>query len=182
MKRFSYKSLNGWLIPNINYFKALQEHALQMEQEIDRLQEQLAVSGSRALQERAEKWAVEWQQKCIQVGELQKQLIEVESQKDSEIMRLQYQVEYLEQQLDIYQKAEKPGKHTIQRARDPKTGRFNSVPASDKPFQAWLMHQQGYSNSQIAYKLGISADTVARYIRKQKAERKPPEEQTILYG
>ena len=167
---FAYKNLDGWFMPGLGYFKKLQEHALQIEQELTELREQLAVSGSRALQERAEKWAVEWQQKCIQVGELQKQLIEMESQKDAEINRLTHEIEYLEQQLEIYQKAEHPNR--IQRGRDPKTGRFNtSIPASDKPSKAYLMHRQGYSTAQIAVKLGISGDSVKRYIRQEKARR-----------
>lgn len=169
---FAYKNLDGWFMPGSGYFRALQEHALQMEQELTKLREQLAVSGSRALQERAEKWAVEWQQKCIQVGELQKQLIEMESQKDAEINRLRHEIAYLEHQIEMYQRAENPGKGTISRERDPKTGRFNtSVPQSDKPFRAWMMDRQGYSTAQIAVKLGVSGDTVKRYIRQQNARR-----------
>lgn len=141
-----------------------------MEQELAKLREQLAVSGSRALQERAEKWASEWQVKCIEVGELKKELIELESQKNAEISRLGHEIEYLERQLEIYQKAEHPNR--IQRGRDPKTGRFNaSIPASDKPARAYLMHRQGYSTAQIAVKLGISGDSVKRYIRQEKAKR-----------
>lgn len=167
---FHYKRLDGWIVPGIAYLRELQEHALQMEQELAKLREQLAVSGSRALQERAEKWASEWQVKCIEVGELKKELIELESQKDAEINRLTHEIEYLEQQLEIYQKAEHPNR--TQRGRDPKTGRFNtSVPASDKPSRAYLMHRQGYSTAQIAVKLGISGDSVKRYIRQQKAAR-----------
>lgn len=170
---FTYKSLDGWLLPGTGYFKKLQEHALRMEREIAELKEQLAVSGSQALQKRAEKWSEEWQDKCIEVGELQKRLIELESQKDAEIMRLQYQVEHLEEQLEQYQRAENPVKKASQRGRDPKTGRFNtSIPASNKPFKAWLMKEQGYNTAQIAVKLGVSGDTVKRYIREQEADRK----------
>ena len=167
---FHYRRLDGWIMPGTGYLRELQDHALQMEQELAKLREQLAVSGSRALQERAEKWAVEWQQKCIQVGELQKQLIEMESQKNAEISRLGHEIEYLEQQLEMYQKAERPAR--TPRGRDPKTGRFNtSIPASDKPSKAYLMHRQGFDTAQIAVKLGISGDSVKRYIRQEKAKR-----------
>ena len=101
---------------------------------------------------------------------MKRQLIELESQKDAEIARLQYQVEYLEQQLSIYQQAENPQKKKP--ARDEQTGRFtSSVPDRDKPFRAWMMDQQGYGTAQIAAKLGVSADTVKRYVRSEKAMR-----------
>ena len=58
---FQYKSLDGWLMPGIAYFRKLQEHALQMERELAELKEQLAVSGNRALQDRAEEWSKQWQ-------------------------------------------------------------------------------------------------------------------------
>lgn len=167
---FQYKSLDGWLMPGIAYFRKLQEHAMQMEQEIAKLKEQLAVSGSRALQDRAEEWSKQWQDINIETGKLKRQLIELESQKDAEIARLQYQVEYLEQQLSIYQQAENPQKKKP--ARDEQTGRFtSSVPDRDKPFRAWMMDQQGYGTAQIAAKLGVSADTVKRYVRSEKAMR-----------
>ena len=143
---------------------------MQMEQEIAKLKEQLAVSGSRALQDRAEEWSKQWQDINIETGKLKRQLIELESQKDAEIARLQYQVEYLEQQLSIYQQAENPQKKKP--ARDEQTGRFtSSVPDRDKPFRAWMMDQQGYGTAQIAAKLGVSADTVKRYVRSEKAMR-----------
>lgn len=169
---FAYKSLDGWLIPGTGYFRKLQEHALQLEQENAELKEQLAVSGSQALQRRADKWSEQWQDKCIENGELRKQLIELESQKDAEIMRLQYQVEHLEQQLEQYQLADNPVKAPIIRGRDPKTGRFDtSIPARDKPYKAWLMKEQGYNPTQIAVKLNISKDSVKRYIRQENAKR-----------
>lgn len=170
---FQYKSLDGWIVPGVAYFRKLQAHALEMEDELKKLREKLAVSGSRALQDRAEEWAKQWQMKCIENGELKRQLIEQAAEKDAEISRLQYRVEYLEQQVEQYEKAENPGKRSVQRGRDPKTGRFDtSVPASDKPFRAWLMKQQGYNTAQIAVKLNVSADTVKRYIRDQEASRR----------
>ena len=36
-----------------------------LEEENEALKEKLAVSGSRALQDRAEKWSEKWQDKCI---------------------------------------------------------------------------------------------------------------------
>lgn len=169
---FTYKSLDGWIMPGTGYFRKLQEHALQMEQEIAELKEQLAVSGSQALQKRAEKWSEKWQDKCIEVGELQKRLIELESQKDAEIMRLQYELEYYKEELKQYQRADNPVKEPVVRGRDPKTGRFDtSVPARDKPYKAWLMKEQGYNPTQIAVKLNISKDTVKRYIRAENAKR-----------
>lgn len=169
---FQYKSLDGWIVPGVAYFRQLQKHALQMEQEIAELKEQLAVSGSRALQSRAEEWSKQWQDINIETGKLKRQLIELESQKDAEIARLQHEVDYLEQQLEQYKRADNPVKEPIIRGRDPKTGRFDtSIPARDKPFQAWLMKEQGYNPTQIAVKLNVSKDTVKRYIRQENAKR-----------
>ena len=159
---FTYKSLDGWFVPGIAYFRKLQEHALQMEQEIAELKEQLAVSGSQALQKRAEKWSEKWQEKCIEVGELQKRLIELESQKDAEIMRLQYRAEYLEQQLEDYQAAETPNS---QRKRNKQTGQFvTDIPKKQKMEQAYQMHNQGFNDAQIARKLNVTAETAKRYV------------------
>ena len=170
---FNYKNLDGSIhIGLLNYTRQLQDYAMDMEDYAAELEEQLAVSGSRALQDRANRWSEQWQDKCIEVGELRKQLIELESQKDAEIMRLQYQVEHLEQQLEQYQIADNPVKAPIIRGRDPKTGRFDtSNPARDKPYKAWLMKEQGYNPTQIAVKLNVSKDTVKRYIRQENAKR-----------
>ena len=170
---FNYKNLDGSIhIGLLNYTRQLQDYAMDMEDYAAELEEQLAVSGSRALQDRANRWSEQWQDKCIEVGELRKQLIELESQKDAEIMRLQYQVEHLEQQLEQYQLADNPVKAPIIRGRDPKTGRFDtSIPARDKPYKAWLMKEQGYNPTQIAVKLNVSKDTVKRYIRQENMKR-----------
>ena len=172
---FTYKSLDGWLMPGTAYFRKLQEHALQMEQEIAELKEQLAVSGSQALQKRAEKWSEEWQQKCIQTGELQKQLIELESQKDAEIMRLQYRAEFLEEQLEQcqarleeYQTADKPN---TQRKRDSESGKFVAdMPKKEKMRIAYTMHNNNYTDAQIARKLNVTPSTVRNYISIYSAE------------
>lgn len=170
MTRFVYKDLNGWLVPGMGYFKALQAHALEMEHELDRLRKQLAVSGNKYYQRDAAKWGEEWQRKCIESGELKRQLIELEAEKNVEIRRLQHENEYLQEQIETYQRAEHPPKR--KQARDGRTGRFmSSVPDGDKPFRAWLMDSQGYGTAQIAAKLGVSADTVKRYIRSEKSMR-----------
>lgn len=168
---FNYKNLDGSLhIGLLNYTRQLQEYAIEMEDYAIELEEKLAVSGNRALQDRAEEWSKQWQDINIETGKLKRQLIELESQKDAEIARLQHEVEYLEEQLQQYKQAENPVKKTP--ARDGKTGRFtSSIPDADKPFRAWLMDQQGYGTAQIATKLGVSGDTVKRYIRSEKAMR-----------
>ena len=170
---FNYKNLDGSIhIGLLNYTRQLQDYAMEMEDHAIELEEKLAVSGNRALQDRAEEWSKQWQDINIETGKLKRQLIELESQKDAEIMRLQYQVEHLEQQLEQYQLADNPVKAPIIRGRDPKTGRFDtSIPARDKPYKAWLMKEQGYNPTQIAVKLNISKDTAKRYIRAENAKR-----------
>lgn len=173
---FAYKSLDGWLIPGTGYFRKLQEHALQLEQELKELKENLAVSGSRALQDRAEKWSEEWQAKCIEVGELQKQLIELESQKDAEIMRLQYRAEFLEEQLEQYQArleeyqtADKPNS---QRKRDSESGKFvTDIPKKEKMRIAYTMHNNNYTDAQIARRLNVTSQTVKNYVSTYQAEQ-----------
>lgn len=168
---FNYKDLSGSIhLGLLNYTRELQEHSLDLESENLRLHKQLAKSGNQYYQRDSARWGEKWQQKCIEVGELKQQLIELEAEKDAEINRLRHEIDYLQEQLDIYQQAENPPKK--QQARDERTGRFVSkVPDADKPYQAWLMDSQGYGTAQIAAKLGVSGDTVKRYIRSEKSMR-----------
>ena len=173
---FTYKSLDGWIMPGAGYLRKLQEHALQLEQELEELKENLAVSGNRALQDRAEEWSRHWQDKCIEVGELQKRLIEMESQKDAEIMRLQYRAEFLEGQLEQcqarleeYQTADKPNS---QRKRDSDSGRLiTDIPKVEKMKIAYDMHRDKYTDAQIARRLNISSSTVKNYVSTYQAEQ-----------
>lgn len=157
MEKFYYKELS---IMTNTYTRDLQNHALALEEEIYHLQEELAKSGSHYYMKEAAMIGQHWTEVNLQLGELQGQ-----------IRRLELENEYLQEKLQEYQQAEKPDKQRQSRPRDVKTGQFVSVPASQKPFQAYLMDKQGYSVSQIAVKLGVSNDSVKRYIRKEKADR-----------
>ena len=164
MSNFAYKSLDGWLVPGVAYLRKLQEHALELEDENEELKEQLAVSGSRVLQDRAEVWAVKWQELNVELGEVVREKIELEASKNAEIERLQREVDYLNEQLEICEG--RRSTKTKSQMRDSRTGRFMSpVPDGNKKATAYQMHLKGYSNAQIAQKLNVSAETIKRYIR-----------------
>lgn len=167
---FAYKSLDGWLLPGVAYFRELQEHALKLEKENVDLRKRLGIDGNQWYQRDAAEWGRKWQEKCVEVGEVRQQMIEQAAEKDAEILRLKHEIEYLQDQLEMYQKAENPPKKQMN--RDIRTGRFVSkVADADKPYQAWLMDRQGYGTAQIAAKLNVSADTIRRYIRSEKSMR-----------
>lgn len=168
---FQYKSLDGWIVPGVAYFRKLQEHALQMEQELAELKEQLAVSGSRALQDRAEKWSEKWQDKCIEVGELQKQIIELESQKNAELRRLELERDWLqerneslEEKLMRYEELLFSRKSTSEQPRDMK-GRFGGN-QWERWKEVWGLSEQGLNSIEIADRTGLSVSTVETYLRK----------------
>lgn len=174
---FNYKNLEGSIhIGLLNYTRQLQDYAMEMEEQLIKLEEKLAVSGSRALQDRADRWSEKWQDKCIEVGELRKQLIELESQKDAEIMRLQYRAEFLEGQLEQcqarleeYQMADKPNS---QKKRDSESGKFvTDIPKKEKMKIAYDMHNDNYTDAQIARRLNISSGTVKNYISTYQADQ-----------
>lgn len=165
---FTYKRLDGWLMPGTGYFKALQEHAIEMEHEISVLRKQAAISGNKYYQRDAAKWGEEWQKKCIEAGELKRQLIELEAEKDAEIKRLEYEIRYLQEQLEQYQTAQKP---VTTKKRDSNTGKFIAdIPKSKKIQQAYEMYNNGYSLNQIACRLHISTETVKKYIAEYKRQ------------
>lgn len=184
MTRFTYKSLDGWLIPGVGYFKALQEHALDMEREIVSLNRQLSKSGNKYYQRDAAKWGEEWQRKCIEAGEMKRQLIELEAEKDAEIRRLQNEVDYLQEQLEEYQAAQQPNS---QRKRNSKNGQFMAdIPKAEKMRQAYELSRKGCTLTQIANKLDITSETVKKYIaefgRKQQEQWLQAQETTLLSG
>ena len=173
MSDFNYKDLSGSIhLGLLGYTRELQDHALELEDELAEALDELATSSNQALQRRAAIWAEKWQDLNIEIGQLSREKIENEAKLNAEIERLQREVDYLEQQLEQYKRADNPVKAPIISGRDPKTGRFDtSIPARDKPYKAWLMKEQGYNPTQIAVKLNISKDTAKRYIRAENAKR-----------
>lgn len=168
MNGFKRKDLSKrrWTIPGVDYFRQLDEYAAQLEEENAQLKEKLAVSGSRALQDRAAQWAECWQELNIEIGELAREKIELESRKNAEIERLQREISWLNKQLEQYEDCSPNSQKRRTQTRDAKTGRFtSSTPEGNKKSTAYQMSLQGYSNLQIAQRLEVSVDTVKRYIR-----------------
>lgn len=162
-------SKRRWTIPSVDYFRRLDAYCDELEQENTGLKEQLAKAGNAYYQADSERWGHEWTSLNIKMGQLEREKISVEAELQAQISRLQYEVDWLNEQLEKYQKAEKPIKQLTQRARDSKTGKFIAgVPTSQKPQEAYRLHNQGYNNSEIAAKLNVSSETVGRYIRQVK--------------
>lgn len=158
-----------WTLPGIEYWVRLDTYAAWLERTVATLQEQLARDGNQYYRRDAAKWGQKWQDKCIEAGELQSQLITQKAEYEAELRRKDLEIEYLQEQLEAYEEAEQP---QSQRKRNSQTGRFVSdLPRKEKVWKAWDMNRRGYRISQIANELRIHTETVKRYIREYEAQR-----------
>lgn len=190
--RMHLKSLDGWLWPNRKYWEMLQQKYIEACQYIGKLEGIIARSGEARFLAEAEEMSKKWNQLNIQFGEYQRKAIEERAELEQENRRLRYENEYLQQQVDKYERVQRP-QNNQNTFRDPKTGRYaknTSVPESDKKRVAYTLSRNGWSNAQIAVKLNVSVDTVSRYIREIKAQKEESEkklqearkeEESIIY-
>lgn len=177
--QFAYRDLDGFFFPGRNYTRKLQEYAKQQDEliaiqegQIYDLEKKLAKTGNQYYQKDAGKWGKAWTDLNIKYGQLHAEKIASEAKLQAEIDRLRYQLQQVQMDLEaaesrnaiLDQPVPEDSKITFLPNRNP-DGTFKTVPKTKEQL-AGEYHRQGLKKTEIAEMLGVSPDTVARYIRK----------------
>lgn len=190
LQQFNYRDLEGLFSPPRSYTRALQDYAMtqdniisSMEQKIYDLEHKLARTGNQFYQKDAGKWGKEWTNINIEFGKLQREKIEsearlqaeriaAEARLQAEIDRLKYLNEQLQTELEVME-ARLQGMVAIEVVDNkPKralperdsSGRF-SAPVKSREEITMEYHDKGYRNTEIAQLMGVTPETVARYLK-----------------
>lgn len=155
----------------VDYVRELYDYISELYAEIEDLNGKLARSGNQFYQRDAAAMGKKWQELNIEFGTLQREKIENEARLQAEIDRLTFLNQQLAADLDIAE-ARLKGMVAVEVVENkPKralperdsNGKFSAAKSREEI--AMEHHEKGYRNTEIAQMMGVSPDTIARYLR-----------------